>query len=45
MNAGSRWADSDYVDLVHVGPEGAAKLTGHLIAGLRLTGLRPRPGP
>lgn len=45
LESAGAWAESDFVDLVHVGPEGAAKLTGSLIAGLRLTGLSPRPGP
>jgi hypothetical protein len=39
------YAESDFSDLVHVGPEGVPKLTRSLIAGLRAAGVSPRPGP
>ena len=37
------YAESDFADLVHVGPEGVPKLTRSLVAGLRAAGISPRP--
>lgn len=45
LEAVETYAESDFSDLVHVGAEGIPKLTRSLIAGLRATGLSPRPGP
>ena len=45
LDAFEPFAESDFADLVHVGPEGVPKLTRSLIAGLRAAGVNPRPGP
>ncbi len=39
------YAESDFADLVHVGPEGVRKLTRSLVAGLRAAGIRAQPRP
>ena len=45
LDALEPYAESDFADLVHVGPEGIPKLTRSLVAGLRAAGISPRPGP
>ena len=45
LEAFEPFAESDFADLVHVGPEGIRKLTRRLIAGLRAAGVNPRSGP